>query len=57
LFLPQDSPDAAVLVAEVDGRVAGFVEVLLRRSPKQLRVPGEPSARAAFGGDPSCPGM
>jgi GNAT superfamily N-acetyltransferase len=35
LFLPQDSPDAAVLVAEVDGRVAGFVEVLLRRPPEQ----------------------
>ncbi|HZD69035.1 MAG TPA: GNAT family N-acetyltransferase [Actinomycetes bacterium] len=35
LFVPQDSPDAAVLVAEVDGRVAGFVEVLLRRAPEQ----------------------
>ena len=35
LFMPQDSPDAAVLVAEVDGRVAGFVQVLLRRAPEQ----------------------
>jgi GNAT superfamily N-acetyltransferase len=35
LFMPQDSPDAAVLVAEVDGRVAGFVQVLLRRPPEQ----------------------
>jgi GNAT superfamily N-acetyltransferase len=35
LFLPQDSPDAAVFVAAVDGRVAGFVEVLLRRPPEQ----------------------
>jgi GNAT superfamily N-acetyltransferase len=35
LFMPQDSADAAVLVAEVDGRVAGFVEVLLRRPPEQ----------------------
>jgi GNAT superfamily N-acetyltransferase len=35
LFLPQDSPDAAVLVAEVAGRVAGFVQVLLRRPPEQ----------------------
>ena len=33
--MPQDSPDAAVLVAEVDGRVAGFVQVLLRRPPQQ----------------------
>jgi ribosomal protein S18 acetylase RimI-like enzyme len=35
LFMPQDSADAAVLVAEVDGRVAGFVQVLLRRPPEQ----------------------
>jgi GNAT superfamily N-acetyltransferase len=35
LLMPQDSPDAAVLVAEVDGRVAGFVQVLLRRPPEQ----------------------
>lgn len=35
LFMPQESPDAAVLVAEVDGRVAGFVQVLLRRPPEQ----------------------
>jgi len=35
LFMPRDSPDAAVLVAEVDGRVAGFVQVLLRRPPEQ----------------------
>jgi GNAT superfamily N-acetyltransferase len=35
LFTPQASPDAAVLVAEVDGRVAGFVQVLLRRPPEQ----------------------
>jgi GNAT superfamily N-acetyltransferase len=35
LFLPQASPDAAVLVAEVDGRAAGFVQVLLRRPPEQ----------------------
>jgi GNAT superfamily N-acetyltransferase len=34
LFLPQDSADAAVLVAEVEGRVAGFVQVLLRRPPE-----------------------
>ena len=35
LFLPQDSPGAAVFVAVMDGRVAGFVEVLLRRPPEQ----------------------
>jgi GNAT superfamily N-acetyltransferase len=35
LFLPQASPDAAVFVAAVDGRVAGFVQVLLRRPPEQ----------------------
>lgn len=35
LFRPQDSPDAAVLVAEVDGRVAGFVQVRLPRPPEQ----------------------
>jgi GNAT superfamily N-acetyltransferase len=35
LFMPQDSADGAVLVAEVDGRVAGFVQVLLRRPPEQ----------------------
>ena len=34
LFRPQDSADAAVLVAEVEGRVAGFVQVLLRRPPE-----------------------
>jgi GNAT superfamily N-acetyltransferase len=35
LFLPQDSPDAAVFVAVMDGRVVGFVEVLLRGPPEQ----------------------
>ena len=35
LFMPQASPDDAVLVAEVDGRVAGFVQVLVRRPPEQ----------------------
>jgi hypothetical protein len=35
LFMPQDSPDTAVFVADVDGRVAGFVQVLLRRPPEQ----------------------
>jgi len=40
LFMPPGAPDAALFVAEMDGRVAGFAEVLLRRpreEPSMLR--------------------
>ena len=35
MFTPRGEPDAQVLVAEMEGRVAGFAQVLLRRPPEE----------------------
>jgi hypothetical protein len=48
--MPQDSPHDAVLVAEVNGSVAGFVQVVLRRPPAaQIRKFSASSTRSAAG--------